>query len=158
MLSSAATELVLVLCEKIPPNSYPIMTWEEIAALLNLDNDSEKFNEIWDELKLNLCTMVKYEDEIQVCFTMTPKAHLISDDIIKMRKIEEAKRKKSNMDKKEAPMVKVDEFGNNQLVYKEADVDVKDKTNKKAVCLGALSGFVAGLIAGGLTALLQLFL
>ena len=126
MLSQRATEFVSQLCDLIPSGKYTIRDWEDLSSLSG-DSDAK---DLIEQLKINGCVDVKYKSDTEVCFALTDKATLVSQEY------------KSIVAQDESCQVVTNNAGNVIVVSKDNDASVPVKK------VGRLSSFIYGLLGG----------
>lgn len=126
MLSQRATQFISQLCDLIPAGKYTIRDWEELSSLSG-DSDAK---DLIEQLKINGCVDVKYKSDQEVCFALTDKATLVSQEY------------KSIVTQDESCQVVTNNAGNVIVVSKDNDASVPVKK------VGRLSSFIYGLLGG----------
>ncbi len=126
MLSQQATVFLSKLCDLIPAGKYTIRDWEDLSSL----SDESDAKEIIEQLKINGCVDIKYKSEQDVCFALTDKATLVSQEY------------KSIVTQDESCQVVTNNAGNVIVVSQPKEVD---RPTKK---VGRLSSFIYGLLGG----------
>lgn len=141
MLSQIATDLTIALSKQISNTSFVIYSWEDIAALLSNEEKScskEECKNIFEEIRLNGCLIVKYKDDEEVCFSMTDKALVLTQEL-------EALSKKENI---KETMVKTDESGHATFVMPTTQVALDNITKKNSSVSSKAKNFFIGFLGG----------
>ncbi|MGN0788636.1 MAG: hypothetical protein ACI4MY_01755 [Christensenellales bacterium] len=134
MLSQRATEFISQLCDLIPAGKYTIRDWEDLSSLSG-DSDAK---DLIEQLKINGCVDVKYKSDQEVCFALTDKATLVSQEY------------KSIVTQDESCQVVTNNAGNVIVVSKDdASVPVKKVGRLSSFIFGLLGGLLGGSIGGG---------
>ncbi|MGN0797710.1 MAG: hypothetical protein ACI4M5_05820 [Christensenellales bacterium] len=126
MLSQQATAFLSGLCDLIPAGKYTIRDWEDLHSLSG-EGDAK---EMIDQLKINGCVDIKYKSDSEICFALTDKATLVSQEY------------KSIVTQDESCQVVTNNAGNVIVVSQSVE---PAKSTKK---VGRLTSFVYGLLGG----------
>ena len=126
MLSQRATEFVSQLCDLIPSGKYTIRDWDDLSSLSG-DSDAK---EMIAQLKINGCVDVKYKSDSEICFALTDKATLVSQEY------------KSIVTQDESCQVVTNNAGN--VIVVSPAKELAKSTHK----VGRLTSFIYGLLGG----------
>lgn len=162
MLSNTSTLYLKSLCEKYPENKYIVVEWSELRELVENPSDDYNFEEIWKELKINNCVVYKYNDEEEVCFTLTDKARLIVQEynvLMQSAVIQDSEDEEEQQEIIKDSYIKTDDDGRTVVVMPKEVVQEKKKFELKKIKHNAFySGIVGGLIGGSIAGLIFGFL
>ena len=156
MLSNKSTLYLVTLCDKYPDNKYIVVEWRDLIALNTTDEGNFDIAEVWNELKMNGCLIIKYKDEDEVCFTLTDKARVIVQEY---KVLMEQMSKQSEEEKTDTPIgetfIRTDENGSLMFMPGGNESARKRKFELKKMKKSAMGrGFFGGLISGGICGLL----
>ena len=126
MLSQQATAFLSELCDLIPAGKYTIRDWDDLPSLSG-DNDAK---EMIEQLKINGCVDIKYKSDTEICFALTDKATLVSQEY------------KTIVTQDESCQVVTNNAGNVIVVSQTKE---RAKPTKK---VGRLTSFIYGLFGG----------
>ena len=126
MLSQQATVFLSELCDLIPAGKYTIRDWDDLSSLSG-DSDAK---EMIEQLKINGCVDVKYKSDTEVCFALTDKATLVSQEY------------KSIVTQDESCQVVTNNAGN--VIVVSPTKELAKSTHK----VGRLTSFIYGLLGG----------
>ncbi|MDE5991152.1 MAG: hypothetical protein K2H36_06180 [Clostridia bacterium] len=155
MLSQKSTLYLVALCDKYPDNKYIVVEWSDLIALNTLEEENFDIAEVWNELKMNGCLIIKYKDDDEVCFTLTDKARVIVQEY----KVLTEQMSKQSEEKSDTPIgetfLKTDENGSLMFMPGGNEVARKRKFELKKMKKSAMGrGFFGGLISGAICGLL----
>ncbi|MGN0771334.1 MAG: hypothetical protein ACI4MI_01980 [Christensenellales bacterium] len=134
MLSQQATEFLSRLCAAIPSGKYTIKEWRELSTFLDDESDAKG---LFDQLKINGCVDVKYKSDDEVCFALTDKATLVSQEFNSLIKQDEK------------AQVVTTNAGNVIVVSQENQTKAAPKGRLASFIYGLLGGLLGGCIGGG---------
>ena len=153
MLSNTSTQYLVDLCDKYPENKYVVVEWSDLIAL-NSREEGFNITDVWNELKMNGCLIIKYKDEDEVCFTLTDKSRVIVQEY-KLLIEQAAKQSEDKSDGEGETFIKTDENGSLMFMPGATESVKKRKFELKKLKKSALGrGFLGGLISGGICGLL----
>ncbi len=150
MLTVQQTQFLSKLSHNFQDKGYVIQEWNDIFDLLGDEKpDNTTCKEMWEQIKINNCIIIKFKDEEQVCFCMTDKAKLLCQEFDLMQQQAQEKSAVISQDSLERTVMVLPDSSQIEKIIDTKATKPKFRYKVGAFFAGLLGGVLGGFLSGG---------